>query len=58
MSKPLALFFAILTALFIVGIGGAVAYRNPLAIAFFTLAVCMTIFIGLRIKRKAQKDNE
>ena len=58
MSKPLALFFAVLTALLLVGIAGAIAYRSPLAILLFALAACMTVFTGLRIKRKAQQKDK
>lgn len=58
MSKPLALFFAVLTALLLVGIGGAVAFRNPLAIVLLILATGLTMFTGLRIKRISQQKNK
>ncbi|MFO7262661.1 MAG: hypothetical protein C0P68_000850 [Bacillota bacterium] len=58
MSKPLALFFAVLTALLFVGIAGAIAYRNPWAVILLALAACTTIFIGLRIKRKSQQKEQ
>lgn len=58
MSKPLALFFAVLTALLLVGIAGAVAYRNPLAIGLLMLATGATIATGLSIKHISRQKNK
>ncbi len=58
MSKPLALFFAVLTVLQLLGISAAVAYRNPWAILLLILTTCLTVGIGMRIKRKTLQKNK
>lgn len=55
MSKPLAFFFAVLTAVLLVGISSAIAYRNPVAILLLCLATILTIGIGFQIKKASRK---